>query len=61
MADFVRGGSVQGAARTSTLLSMSKEEDFEAKTLPVALESDESLLLKVEPIDRLPMSKQKLT
>ena len=60
MADFVRGGSVQGAARTSTLLSMSKEEDFEAKTLPVALEIDESILLKAEPVVRLPLTKQKL-
>ena len=37
-----------------------KRNGFEAKTLPVALESDESLLLKVEPIARL-VSKQKLT
>ena len=61
MADLVRSGSVQGAARASALSSLSKEEWFEAKTLPLALESDESLLLKVEPIARLPMSKQKLT
>ena len=33
-----------------------KRNGFEAKTLPLALESDESLLLKVEPIARLPMS-----
>ena len=38
-----------------------KRNGFEAKTLPVALESDESLLLKVEPVARLPKSKQKLT
>ena len=38
-----------------------KRNGFEAKMLPVALESDESLLLKVEPVARLPISKQKLT
>ena len=32
-----------------------KRSSFEAKMLPVALESDESLLLKVEPVARLPM------
>ena len=35
-----------------------KRNGFKAKTLPVALESDESFLLKVEPLARLPMSKQ---
>ena len=38
-----------------------KRNGFEAKMLPVALESDENLLLKVEPIASLPMSKRKLT
>ena len=37
-----------------------KRNGFEAKTLPVALENDESLLLKVEHVARLPKSKQKL-
>jgi hypothetical protein len=38
-----------------------KENGFEAKILRVALESDESLLLKVEPVARLLISRQKLT
>ena len=37
-----------------------KRNGFEAKMLPVALESDENLLLKVESVARLPISNQKL-
>jgi hypothetical protein len=48
MANFVHSGSVRGAAHTNALATRSKEEWFEAKTLHVALESDKSLLLKVE-------------
>ena len=56
MADFVHSGSVKGAAHATALSSLLKINSFEAKMLPVALESDESLLLKVDPVARMPIS-----
>ena len=54
MADCVCSGSVQGAR------AYRKRNGFESRVLPVALESDENLLLKVESVARLPISNQKL-
>lgn len=50
MADSVHNSSVQGGTYTSALSSLSKRSSFEAKMLPVALENDESLLLKAEAV-----------